>query len=89
MTLALSAGCGGAHDTTSAQGRRIFASQCAGCHTLTGREHGAVGGDLVLAHLQEKDLASFARVMPTKRPLSPAEAQAVATYIAGVTARAH
>jgi mono/diheme cytochrome c family protein len=83
----VSAGCGSAHDTTRADGRRIFASQCAGCHTLTGHEQGAVGGDLVLAHLQEKDVTSFARVMPTKQPLTPAAAQAVARYIAGVTTR--
>ena len=71
-----------------ARGRRIFAEQCAGCHTVTGHEQGAVGGDLVLAHLGEKDLASFARVMPTKRPLTPAETRAVAAYINSVRPRA-
>jgi hypothetical protein len=55
---------------------------------VTGHEQGAVGGDLVLAHLDDKDLASFARVMPTKRPLTPAEAQEVAGYINSVRPRA-
>ncbi len=65
-----------------AQGRAIFASQCSSCHTLAGRESGAIGGDLVLGHLKEKDVASFARVMPTARPLSQTAAAAVASYIA-------
>lgn len=82
----LLAGCGGAHGGRRAEllvrGQKIFASECSGCHTLVGRERGAIGGDLILARLNEKDLASFARVMPTKRPLSPAAAAAVASYIA-------
>jgi mono/diheme cytochrome c family protein len=83
------AGCGSGADGTAriARGREVFASQCSGCHTLTGREHGASGGDLVLAHLQEKDLASFARVMPTKRPLSAEDARAVAAYVVRVASR--
>jgi hypothetical protein len=51
---------------------------------VTGHEQGAIGGDLVLAHLDDKDLASFAWVMPTKRPLTPAEAREVASYINSV-----
>jgi mono/diheme cytochrome c family protein len=85
--VALSVGCGGAHDTTRVEGRRIFVSQCAACHTLTGHEQGAVGGDLVLAHLHAKDVASFARVMPTKRPLSAPDARAVASYVVSVASR--
>jgi mono/diheme cytochrome c family protein len=87
VALLTAAGCGGGHATTSAAGRKIFASQCSGCHTLSGREQGAVGGDLVLAHLRVKDLASFARVMPTKPRLSSAAANAVALYIASVARR--
>ena len=81
------AGCGGHGAASSgplAQGRKIFASQCSGCHTLIGREHGAVGGDLVLSRLRAKDVASFARVMPTKRPLSLQDARAVARYVVSV-----
>ena len=90
IAAGLLAGCGGGAGGSAriAQGRQIFASQCSGCHTLTGREHGASGGDLVLAHLQEKDLASFARVMPTKRPLSTEEARAVASYVVSVASAA-
>jgi mono/diheme cytochrome c family protein len=82
----LLAGCGGTHDGPRSEllvrGQKIFASECSGCHTLVGRERGAIGGDLVLAQLNEKDVASFARVMPTTHPLSPAAAAAVASYIA-------
>ena len=89
IAAGLLAGCGGTNGPTRlAQGRQIFASQCSSCHTLTGREHGASGGDLVLAHLQEQDLASFARVMPTKRPLSAEDARAVASYVVSVASTA-
>jgi hypothetical protein len=40
----------------------------------------------VLAHLREEDLASFARVMPTKPRLNQAAALAVARYIEEVAA---
>ena len=90
IAAGLLAGCGngGGGSARIAQGRQIFASQCSGCHTVTGHEHGASGGDLVLAHLQEKDLASFARVMPTKQPLSAAQARAVASYVVSVASAA-
>jgi len=62
-------------------GRSIFVHDCEACHTLTDRERGAVGGDLVNAHLGVRDIASFARVMPTPHRLSPAAAAAVAVYV--------
>jgi mono/diheme cytochrome c family protein len=81
----VSAGCGTTqHSPQTAQARRgraIFTSSCAGCHTLAGRESGASGGDLAIAHLSVADLASFAKVMPTPRRLSQAEASAVAVYV--------
>jgi mono/diheme cytochrome c family protein len=83
----LAAGCGGGHVTSEEKGHRIFDSQCSSCHSLTGHERGAVGGDLVLAHLKEKDVASFARVMPTNKPLSQPEARAVASYVVSVADR--
>lgn len=88
VVAGLVAGCGRGTGTSPpfAQGRKIFALQCSACHTLTGHERGAVGGDLVLAHLRQRDLESFARVMPTKRPLTSAASRAVASYIAGVAA---
>jgi mono/diheme cytochrome c family protein len=92
LLAGLVAGCGADHATKSptvlVRGGTIFASQCSSCHTLAGRESGAIGGDLVLAHLKEKDVASFARVMPTARPLSQNAAAAVASYVAARAVRA-
>ena len=81
----VAAGCGGAKSTE--RGRAIFVQQCAGCHTLTGKEHGAPGGDLAIPHLAERDVASFARVMPTSHRLSAAEAAAVARYVVATRRR--
>jgi len=84
----ISAGCGAtAHSSQPARqpaGQAVFTSSCAGCHTLAGRESGASGGDLALAHLSVADLASFARIMPTPSRLSQAEALAVAEYVRAV-----
>jgi mono/diheme cytochrome c family protein len=72
----------GAHRT--AAGKAIFDRDCASCHTLDGREHGAVGGDLVVANLGVRALASFARVMPVHPRLDAREANAVARYVQAV-----
>ena len=72
------AGCG-SHNAVS--GKSIFEHDCASCHTVDGREHGAIGGDLVKAHLGVRALASFARVMPVHPRLDEREAKAVAQYI--------
>lgn len=84
----IGAGCGATqHSAQTAQTRHdraIFTSSCASCHTLAGRESGAPGGDLALAHLSVADLASFARIMPTPSRLSQAEALAVAEYVHAV-----
>jgi hypothetical protein len=40
--------------------------------------------DLILAHLSVADLASFAKVMPTRTPLSGADGLAVAEYVHSV-----
>jgi mono/diheme cytochrome c family protein len=86
------AGCGRVGRSSDAtalrHGRGIFARSCAGCHTLAGRESGAVGGDLVNAHLSVADLASFAKVMPTAARLSSADVLAVAEYVHSVAASA-
>jgi mono/diheme cytochrome c family protein len=63
----------------------VFAAACAGCHTLTGRDSNAPGGDLAIAKLGARDIASFVRVMPVH--LSPADVEAVATYVHVVAAR--
>ncbi len=91
VVVAATAGCGGSRRAVAEgqlrRGRTVFASSCAGCHTLAGREVGAVGGDLALAGLRAADLASFAKVMPTRAPLSEADASAVAAYVAAEEAR--
>jgi mono/diheme cytochrome c family protein len=57
----------------------VFVAACSGCHTLTGRDSRAPGGDLAIATLSAADIASFVRVMPVH--LSPTEVDAVATYV--------
>lgn len=88
VAAGVSAGCGARQRSSRAaeqqRGRAIYVRACAGCHTLAGRESGAVGGDLALVHLGVGDLASFARAMPARRPLSPGAADAVASYIDSV-----
>jgi mono/diheme cytochrome c family protein len=83
-------GCGAPdHAATLRRGRAIFVHSCAACHTLEGRESGAVGGDLVNAHLGVSDIASFARVMPTPAPRTQADANAVAAYIDSAASTRH
>jgi mono/diheme cytochrome c family protein len=73
------AGCGSG--TPVSRGHAIFTRQCASCHTVTGHDTRADGGDLAIAHLTVADIASFARVMPLRRPLSRADTFAVARYV--------
>jgi len=82
----VAAGCGG-HGRRAVGGRAIYVQDCSGCHTLSGRERGAVGGDLVRANLRVADIASFALEMPTPRRLTAAQAAAVARYVDAVAAR--
>jgi hypothetical protein len=75
-------GCGGragAQRTTLQRGRAVFASACANCHTAIGRDSRAPGGDLAVAKLSERDIASFVRVMPVR--LSQADVHAVSAYV--------
>jgi mono/diheme cytochrome c family protein len=74
------AGCSGAQPTS--RGRVVFERSCAGCHTLTGHDTSARGGDLRVGRLDAADVASFARVMPLRTPLSAADARAVGRYVA-------
>jgi mono/diheme cytochrome c family protein len=80
LAVALSAGCADGHST--ARGRAVFDRSCSGCHTLSGHDTSAPGGDLRVAHLTASDVASFARVMPVRPPLTPTEARAVGRYVA-------
>lgn len=82
------AGCGGTpHGKTAAviPGRAIFARSCGGCHTLTGHDTQAPGGDLTTARLRIRDIASFARIMPVRPRLTEADAVAFAEYIHSVS----
>ena len=79
------AGCGG-HARHLETGRSIYEQDCAGCHTLSGRERGSIGGDLVNANLGVADTASFALEMPTPRRLTKTQADAVAQYVDAVAA---
>ena len=63
------------------RGRRIYTQSCSTCHTLTGHDTHAPGGDLLEADLSVADLASFARTMPIRPPLTAADAYAVARYV--------
>jgi mono/diheme cytochrome c family protein len=78
---ALCAGCSGGHST--AHGRAVFERSCARCHTLSGHDTRAPGGDLRAGRMTSADVASFARVMPVHPPLSDADARAVGRYVAG------
>ncbi len=78
---AILAGCSGSRP--SAGGRAVFERSCSGCHTITGHDTKAPGGDLRVAHLTAFQVASFARVMPVRPPLDRAETQAVARFVAG------
>lgn len=64
----------------------MFAAACANCHTLTGRDSHAPGGDLAIAKLSSRDIASFVHVMPVH--LSRAHADAVAAYVHATAAAA-
>jgi mono/diheme cytochrome c family protein len=77
--VVLLAGCGARHSST--RGRAVFERSCAGCHTVTGHDTGAPGGDLRAGRLTAAEVASFARVMPVHPPLSAADARAVGRYV--------
>lgn len=72
-------GCGAGRHT--ARGRVLFEHDCARCHTLTGHDTNAPGGDLREGHLDAAAVASFARVMPVKPRLDAADLRAVAAYV--------
>jgi mono/diheme cytochrome c family protein len=89
VLVALFSGCEGQSPSSQGaqlrRGEAVFTRSCAECHTLTGRDSSAAGGDLAIARLGVRDLASFARVMPVR--LSRAEVNAVAAYIHAFASR--
>jgi mono/diheme cytochrome c family protein len=72
-------GCG---STAATSGHAIFDRACAHCHTLTGHDTDADGGDLGLGSLTVTEIESFTRVMPARPALTAAEIRAVARYVA-------
>lgn len=86
------AGCGGggaAPAGTASAGRTLFASQCSGCHTLSGSDapHRS-GGDLLRLHFSRAALTLYTAEMPVRRPLSSGEVATVVDYVLGVQAAA-
>ena len=80
VLVLLLTGCGaGRH---AARGRALFERDCARCHTLTGHDTNAPGGDLRVGHLDAAAIASFARVMPVTPRLDAADVRLVAAYVA-------
>ena len=68
--------------TPPSEGREIFSASCANCHTVTGHDTRAPGGDLGLSHLTAVQIASFARIMPVHPRLTAKSIVAVAAYVA-------
>ena len=67
-----------------AEGSRVFASSCTGCHTLYPQRGGHVppGGPLAGYTMTTTQLESFVRNMPVPRPLSDRELKAVVAFVA-------
>jgi hypothetical protein len=83
-TLALTVSGCAHHGPASAEppsGHGIYTHSCANCHSLTGHDTHAPGGDILNPNLTITDLASFARTMPVRPPLTTADDEAVARYI--------
>ncbi len=91
----LPAGCGGnergetsgRQATLAQRGAAVFVAACARCHTLTGHDSRAAGGDLAIAELSAGAVESFVHVMPVH--LTRAEEAAVAAYVDAAAARRH
>jgi mono/diheme cytochrome c family protein len=87
MVALVATGCGGSH----LSGRAIYVQRCAKCHTLSGRDTGVSGGDLVHPSLDLKTIESFTAAMPVQPKLSRGDVEAVSRYVQQVAAqrRAH
>jgi mono/diheme cytochrome c family protein len=83
MLALVTAGCGGSH----LSGRAVYVQRCAQCHTLTGHDTGASGGDLVHPKLDLKTLESFTAAMPVRPKLSRGDVEAVSRYVQKVAAQ--
>ena len=77
-------GCGSVSRPRSASGKALFAADCSACHSLIGSESlRRQGGDLLGYRFSRRDLLEFAREMPVRRPLSPAQLAAIVGYVSG------
>jgi hypothetical protein len=84
----LAAACGGAPrhaaepSLPATSGREVFLAQCQGCHSLNrlGPRRPS-GGDLAGYSMSPADVASYARVMPTPRPMTPHELALVSRFV--------
>ena len=89
LTLTLG-GCGGSARTPAPSGSRVFAGQCAVCHSLVGNESlHTQGGDLRGYRFSRQTLTSFTREMPTRRRLTAPELRAVVDYVLRAEQAAH
>lgn len=81
--MALSS-CGGTSHPSPASGKILFAEDCSACHSLIGNESlRRQGGDLLGYRFSRRDLLEFAREMPVRRPLSPAQLATIVDYVFG------
>ena len=79
--VAVVAGCSSGRPASP--GRAVFAQFCAQCHTVTGHDTNASGGDLRIARLSVASAASFTRMMPIHPRLDRQQTQAVARFVVG------
>ena len=68
-----------------AEGRRLFAGACGACHTLTGHDTHADGGDLGLLHMTQAQMLSFALIMPNPK-MSSDKLRIIVRYVVTVEA---
>jgi mono/diheme cytochrome c family protein len=68
---------------TRTLGQRVFAGECSGCHSMAARAPARLsGGSLQGYRMTAREIASFVRVMPVRKPLTPREVVAVSQYVA-------
>jgi mono/diheme cytochrome c family protein len=82
-------GCGGGESISqTSEAAAVFARHCSACHSLIGNEsRHRQGGDLVGYRLSRQQLLEFTREMPTRRPLTSAQLEAVVDYVLKIQQR--
>ena len=75
------AGCGSTR-SGPVSGMEVFAGSCAVCHSLIGKDSlHRQGGDLLDYRISRSSMTQFAREMPVRHRLTPAELATVVTYV--------